>query len=87
VLVLDQASQEFVFDHVAHEPVLSALRNFSAPVRLNVAGQGDEQLLFLFAHDSDPFNRWARGPAGECRCRGDEERGGTCDDAGEVVLS
>ena len=24
---------------------------------MSVEGQGDEQLLFLFAHDSDPFNR------------------------------
>jgi aminopeptidase N len=55
--VLDSESKEFVFEHVASEPVPSLLRDFSAPVRLTVAGQSDEQLLFLFANDSDPFNR------------------------------
>ena len=44
--------------HVEAEPVPSVLRDFSAPVRLSVEGQTDEHLLFLFAHDSDPFNRW-----------------------------
>ena len=43
------------------EPVASILRDFSAPVKLNVEGQTDEQLLFLFAHDSDPFNRCVCG--------------------------
>jgi aminopeptidase N len=57
VLVLDAESKEFVFEHVPSEPVPSLLRDFSAPVRLTVAGQSDEQLLFLFANDSDPFNR------------------------------
>lgn len=60
VLPLDKAEQQFVFDHVDVEPVPSVLRNFSAPVRLEVEGQTDDNLLFLFAHDSDPFNRCVR---------------------------
>ena len=39
------------------EPVPSLLRDFSAPVKMTVEGQTDEQLVFLFANDTDPFNR------------------------------
>jgi aminopeptidase N len=42
------------------EPVPSLLRGFSAPVILEF-DYGDEQLLTLLAHDSDPFNRWEAG--------------------------
>ena len=57
VLELKQASQEFVFDDIHEEPVPSLLRNFSAPVKLRF-DLTDDQLAFLAAHDSDPFNRW-----------------------------
>lgn len=43
------------------KPVASLLRGFSAPVKMAVEGQTDEDLLFLLAHDSDPFNRWEAG--------------------------
>ena len=59
-LVLCEPSQSFVFKGVAHEPVPSILRGFSAPVKLQVE-QGHAQLLHLLAHDSDPFNRWEAG--------------------------
>ncbi len=36
---------------------MSLNRNFSAPVRV-VANQSGDDLRFLAAHDSDPFNRW-----------------------------
>jgi aminopeptidase N len=36
------------------------LREFSAPVQLHFE-YGDEELAFLFAHDSDAFNRWEAG--------------------------
>lgn len=50
----------------------SLLRNFSAPVKMTVEGQTDEQLLFLFANDTDPFNRWVQGRGGGCvRVEGD----------------
>jgi aminopeptidase N len=39
--------------------VPSLLRGFSAPVKLVVQGQTDDHLRLMFAHDSDPFNRWA----------------------------
>ena len=35
----------------------SILRDFSAPVRLNISLNPD-QIEFLMMHDSDPFNRW-----------------------------
>ena len=41
-------------------PVLSILRNFSAPVRLEYR-QEPADLLTLAAYDSDPFNRWQAG--------------------------
>ncbi|KAG1656781.1 hypothetical protein FOA52_007829 [Chlamydomonas sp. UWO 241] len=61
VLRLEKTEQSFVFTGVSEEPTLSVLRGFSAPVKLTVLGQSDEQLLFLFANDSDPFNRWESG--------------------------
>nr|WP_132540541.1 aminopeptidase N [Plasticicumulans lactativorans] len=57
VLELTAAEQRFVFEDVAEPPVPSLLRGFSAPVKLDAAYAEDE-LLFLLAHDRDPFNRW-----------------------------
>ncbi|MCJ2054301.1 aminopeptidase N [Methylobacterium sp. J-070] len=57
VYVLDRAEAEIVFESVAEEPVPSLLRDFSAPVRLDLA-LTDAQRMRLLAHDSDPFNRW-----------------------------
>lgn len=66
---LAQAEQQFVFEHVPSEPVPSVLRGFSAPVRLEVQGQTDDHLIFLFANDSDPFNRCVRGARAPLRRR------------------
>jgi hypothetical protein len=70
VLRVDQEEQEFVFTDVASEPVPSLLRDFSAPVKMEVKGQTDEDLIFLLAHDTglqavypnllDTFRRMAR---------------------------
>ena len=60
VLELDRAEQSFTFTDVPAAPVPSLLRGFSAPVILD-AGQGDEELRFLMAHDPDPFVRWEAG--------------------------
>ena len=57
VAILDRERAELVFDGVAEEPVPSLLRDFSAPVRLDLA-LTDAQRMRLLAHDSDPFNRW-----------------------------
>ena len=60
VLELTKAQQTFRFVDVAEAPVPSILRNFSAPVVLDVE-YSDAELAFLLAHDSDPFNRWEAG--------------------------
>jgi aminopeptidase N len=57
ILALHQPSEIFVFENIAEPPVMSLNRNFSAPVRVVTNLSGDE-LRFLAAHDSDPFNRW-----------------------------
>ncbi|MCG2583658.1 aminopeptidase N [Massilia sp. TS11] len=60
VLELREDAQDFVFDDIAAAPVPSLLRNFSAPVILEYP-YTDAELLHLFAHDSDPVNRWEAG--------------------------
>ncbi|RZI43695.1 aminopeptidase N [Herbaspirillum sp. HC18] len=60
VLELTQASQTFVFTGVTEKPVPSVLRNFSAPVILDI-DYTDDELAFLMANDSDAFNRWEAG--------------------------
>ena len=45
------------FEGVTTRPALSALRGFSAPVKL-VDDASDADLLALIARDSDSFNRW-----------------------------
>ncbi|MDR0477703.1 MAG: aminopeptidase N [Desulfobulbaceae bacterium] len=57
VLHLSQGRQEFVWDNIRQKPVLSFLRNFSAPVIVEPF-QSRADLLTLMAHDHDPFNRW-----------------------------
>jgi len=42
-------------------PVPSLLRDFSAPVILECDDLTEDKLVFLMAHDSDPFNRWDAG--------------------------
>ncbi|HHB82248.1 MAG TPA: aminopeptidase N [Devosia sp.] len=57
VIILDAPSCELLFTGVSARPVLSLLRGFSAPVKLeNTQSEKDE--LFLAQHDTDPFNRW-----------------------------
>ncbi len=57
VLVLDKPEQVFEFAGIAEAPVASINRGFSAPIKLVTDLDGDD-LAFLAAHDSDPFNRW-----------------------------
>ncbi len=54
---LKSTLETFVFRNVAQEPVPSVLRNFSAPVKMNI-GLSESERCFLMAHDSDWFNRW-----------------------------
>nr|WP_071003621.1 aminopeptidase N [Psychrobacter sp. AntiMn-1] len=57
MLLLDEATQTFVFENVASEPIVSLLRDFSAPVQLNYDYQ-DADLAFLLKHETNGFNRW-----------------------------
>ena len=59
-VVLTEPTQTLTFVHVDAEPVPSLLRNFSAPVALDI-DYTDAQLLTLLAHDADAFNRWEAG--------------------------
>ena len=60
VLELTLATQSFIFTQVQQLPTPSLLRNFSAPVIVEY-DYSDAELLHLFAHDSDAFNRWEAG--------------------------
>jgi aminopeptidase N len=57
VLRLNQAEQTWIFDGFEAEPTVSALRGFTAPVRLEY-DPSDAALARLMAHDSDPVCRW-----------------------------
>jgi aminopeptidase N len=60
VLQLCDEEQSFTFRNVPEPPVPSLLRGFSAPVKVEI-DLLDSDLAFLWAHDSDPFNRWEAG--------------------------
>jgi aminopeptidase N len=66
VLELRRQQQEFRFIDLPEKPVLSLLRNFSAPVKVRCAHE-ESTLRFLLAHDSDPFSRWEAGQLLACR--------------------
>ena len=57
VLILKERTQDFTFDGLAEKPVLSVLRDFSAPVVLH-HDQSEADRAILLAHDTDPFKRW-----------------------------
>src|SRR5262245_2716879 len=57
VLVLSDPAASFELLDVNERPVLSINREFSAPVNV-VSDLDPDDLAFLAAHDSDPFNRW-----------------------------
>jgi aminopeptidase N len=63
LLVIDRAEQRLRLVGLpaqAHPPALSLLRQFSAPVKLEL-GRPTAELVHLLACDSDPFARWDAG--------------------------
>ena len=60
ILHLKAQEERFRFMGLPEKPVVSALRGFSAPVKLHHE-RSYEELAFLFGHDSDFFNRWDAG--------------------------
>ncbi len=57
LLVLTEAEHVFTFTHIKTPPVLSINRGFSAPVAI-ANPTPDADLVFLAAHDDDPFARY-----------------------------
>ena len=57
ILLISKESEEFVFENIKAEPIMSLNRNFSAPLKVHTT-YTPEQYAFLMAHDSDEFNRF-----------------------------
>ena len=57
LIVFDKGSQNFTFEGFARPPVVSINRGFSAPVAIDME-RSNEDLVFLAAHDDDPFARY-----------------------------
>src|SRR5262249_22768203 len=57
VLTLTKPAETFVFAGLTERPVPSLNRGFSAPIKLTIERSADD-LRFLAARDTDPFNRW-----------------------------
>ena len=57
ILVLDQDEAVFTFVNVSEKPVLSANRDFTAPVHF-IMDYSDEERVHQSKYDSDLFNRW-----------------------------
>jgi aminopeptidase N len=57
VFILSERQGKLVFGGLERKPILSALREFSAPVVLHHQTNEAEDLVRL-AHDNDSFNRW-----------------------------
>lgn len=60
ILNVTEDEQTFTFQQVSEKPVVSLLREFSAPVKLNYA-YSDEELIFLMVHAKNDFARWDAG--------------------------
>ncbi|KDM91253.1 aminopeptidase N [Photobacterium galatheae] len=60
ILNVTQSEQTFTFDQVNEKPVISMLREFSAPVVLEY-DYSDEELVFLMTHARNEFARWDAG--------------------------
>ena len=57
VLDVRESRHTFRFSNVASPPVPSLARRFSAPVKVEIE-RSDDELAFLIARETDPFNRW-----------------------------
>lgn len=57
VFLFDKAEDSITFTGVSSRPVPSVFRGFSAPVKVSL-DLSNEELIVLFRHDTDSFNRW-----------------------------
>ena len=60
VLILKEEKADFVFSDVPSRPVLSANRDFTAPIYLKTP-YADRDLTVLMKYDPDLFNKWDAG--------------------------
>ncbi len=66
MIILSDTHQKFSYTDISEPPVLSILRDFSAPIIIDYTqGRSEisiaEERAFLMAYDNDPFNRWDAG--------------------------
>jgi aminopeptidase N len=59
-LELKNLKEVFTFNNISEKPVISLLRDFSAPVKLNY-NYTDKELEFLLSFDTDPVSQWNAG--------------------------
>ncbi len=57
VLMLNQTKQVFIFEQISSQPIVSLLRDFSAPVLLDFDYQ-DSDLAFMMQYETNGFNQW-----------------------------
>jgi len=62
VLRLTKAKETFTLRNVPKGSLVSLLRDFSSPIRLEYPeGQSTEELAFLLANETNDFSRWEAG--------------------------
>ncbi len=57
LLELKKDKEVFTFKDIQERPVLSFLRGYTAPVKVD-SFQDKDELAFIMAHDNDLYNRW-----------------------------
>ncbi len=57
IYLFDQDQASIVFTGLSEQPILSLMRNFSAPVNLDF-NYSDADLAFLIQHETSGFNQW-----------------------------
>jgi len=60
LLEIKQPEENIILNNISEKPILSLLRDFSAPVKIKY-NYSDEELAFLLQHDTDPVSRWDAG--------------------------
>lgn len=57
VYLFDEKQATVVYENITEKPIVSLLRNFSAPVNLEF-NYSDDELAFLIQHETNGFNQW-----------------------------
>lgn len=60
MIEIKKEDEVFTFVNVLSKPLVSLNRGFTSPVKIKLE-QTNDDLAFLFANDSDEFNRWEAG--------------------------